>query len=341
MTRTALVVLLVCGLSARVRADPAPLPEADYESLMGVLAAQTDEPIGLLAIARSPRLGLEKGDLVRAINGAPALAEITRFGGMMIRGNRTLINLTVVRGKKEFVVTVHVKPGPVTEHTERERFTETLDRNKQWGGTSDYQQVTRDGTPSGVLVKMPWFIVMNGPQEGDVIRRIDNHPVTTPEEVATALDAARDHPQFVIDVDRLGETFQLTVILDEPPKEVGELVQAIAQIKKINDTTYEVPRAVLDGVLVNPMAVVKGARVVPAMKDGKPDGFKLYAIRPSSIFAALGLENGDTLNNIDGQDLGSADKALEVFTKLRDAKNAVKLTLARHGKPMTITYKIK
>ena len=337
MTRTALVVLLVCGLSARVRADPAPLPEADYESLMGTLAAQTDEPIGLLAIARSPRLGLEKGDLVRAINGAPALTEVTQFGGLMIRGKPALVNLTVVRGKKELVVTVHIKPGPVTEHTERARFIETLDRNKQWGMTSDYQQVTRDGTPAGVVVKMPWFIVMNGPQEGDIIRRIDNHAVTTPEEVATALDAARDHPQFVIDVDRLGETFQITVILDEPPP---ELTKAIAQIKKINDTTYEIPQAVVDGVLANPMAAANGARVVPAVKDGKPNGFKLYAIRPTSMYAALGLENGDTLNNVNGMDLTTADKALEVYMKIHDA-TTVKLTLTRRGKPMTITYKIK
>jgi len=313
------------------------LPEADYQTLMGTLAAQTDEPIGLLAIASSPRLGLAKGDLVRAINGSPALTEIAQFGGLMIRGKPTLINLTVLRGKKEVVVTVHLKPGPVTEHTERARFIETLDRNKQWGMTSDYQQVTRDGTPSGVLVRMPWFIVMNGPQEGDIIRRIDNHPVTTPEEVAVALDASRDHPQFVIDVDRLGETFQVIVILDDPPKEI---TAAIAQIKKINDTTYEVPQAVLDGVLANPMGAATGARVVPAVKDGKADGFKLYAIRPSSIYAALGLENGDSLHNVNGQELTTADKALEVYTKLRNA-TSIKLTLTRRGKSITITYNIK
>jgi type II secretory pathway component PulC len=341
MTRTGLVVLLVFGLSAQVRADPPPLSEADYETAIAALANQTDEPIGLLAIARSPRIGLEKGDLVRAINGAPAVTEVTRFGGgFHIRDNYALINLTVLRGKKELVVTLHVKPATVVEHTERDRFGETLDRNKQWGNANDYQQVTHDGQPTGVMVKTQWFMVTNGPQEGDIIRRIDGHAVTTSEEVATALEAARTRPQFVLDMDRLGQILTITVILDDPPKESVEIEKAIALIKKVNDTTYEVPKALIDSMLANPMAAAKSARVVPAMKDGKPDGFKLYAIRPSSVWAALGLQNGDTLNSVDGQDMTSADKALEVYTKLRDAKQ-IKLTITRHGKPLTITYKIK
>ncbi len=76
------------------------------------------------------------------------------------------------------------------------------------------------------------------------------------------------------------------------------------------------------------MAVAKGARVVPAVKNGKPDGFKLYAIRPSSVYAKLGLQNGDTLQSINGFDLTSADKALEVYTKLREATS-----LAGHRHP--------
>lgn len=90
-------------------------------------------------------------------------------------------------------------------------------------------------------------------------------------------------------------------------------------IKKIDDNNYEIDKSLVDKVLANPMAVAKGARVVPAVKNGKPDGFKLYAIRPSSVYSKLGLANGDTLQAINGFELTSADKALEVYTKLREA----------------------
>jgi general secretion pathway protein C len=88
------------------------------------------------------------------------------------------------------------------------------------------------------------------------------------------------------------------------------------------------------------MAVAKGARVVPSMKNGKPDGFKLYAIRPSSAFARLGLANGDTLQSINGFELTSADKALEVYTKLREA-TSLEVEVTRRGKPVTLKYSIR
>jgi general secretion pathway protein C len=111
-------------------------------------------------------------------------------------------------------------------------------------------------------------------------------------------------------------------------------------IKKIDDNNYEIDKSLVEKVLLNPMAVAKGARVVPSMKNGKPDGFKLYAIRPSSAFAKLGLANGDTLQSINGFELTSADKALEVYTKLREA-TSLEVEVTRRGKPVTLKYSIK
>jgi len=111
-------------------------------------------------------------------------------------------------------------------------------------------------------------------------------------------------------------------------------------IKKIDDSNYEIEKSLVEKVLLNPMAVAKGARVVPSMKNGKPDGFKLYAIRPSSAFAKLGLANGDTLQSINGFELTSADKALEVYTKLRDA-TSLEVEVTRRGKPVTLKYSIR
>jgi general secretion pathway protein C len=111
-------------------------------------------------------------------------------------------------------------------------------------------------------------------------------------------------------------------------------------IKKIDESNYEIDKSLVEKVLLNPMAVAKGARVVPSMKNGKPDGFKLYAIRPTSAFAKLGLANGDTLQSINGFELTSADKALEVYTKLREA-TSLEVEVTRRGKPVTLKYSIK
>jgi hypothetical protein len=116
--------------------------------------------------------------------------------------------------------------------------------------------------------------------------------------------------------------------------------QLVTMITKVDDHSYDIDHAVLDKILANPLIVSKGARVVPAIKDGKPDGFKLYAIRPDSLFAHLGLLNGDTLVAVNGFALTSIDKALEVYTKLRDA-TAIEVELVRRGAPVTLKYVIR
>ena len=111
-------------------------------------------------------------------------------------------------------------------------------------------------------------------------------------------------------------------------------------IKKIDETTFEIDKALVDKVTANPMAFMKGARIVPSMKNGKPDGIKLYAIRPTSPYAKLGLTNGDTLQSINGFELTSVDKGLEIYTKLREA-TSLEVEIVRRGKPTTLKYQIK
>jgi general secretion pathway protein C len=127
----------------------------------------------------------------------------------------------------------------------------------------------------------------------------------------------------------------------KPEGDGDDLQNAIdSGIKKIDDNTYEIDKSLVDKVLANPMGVAKGARVVPAVQNGKPNGFKLYAIRPSSVYAKLGLTNGDTLSAINGMELTTADKALEVYTKLREA-TSLEVEIQRRGKPMTLKYSIR
>ncbi len=136
-----------------------------------------------------------------------------------------------------------------------------------------------------------------------------------------------------------------TVAAVEPvtqPTEGGdELTVALETgIKKIDDTTFEIDKSLIEKVTANPMAFMKGARVVPAMKNGKPEGIKLYAIRPTSPYAKLGLTNGDTLSSINGFELTSVDKGLEIYAKLREA-TSLEVEIVRRGKPVTLKYTIR
>lgn len=136
---------------------------------------------------------------------------------------------------------------------------------------------------------------------------------------------------------------QPAVVAENPTPAAGgdDLTAAIdSGIKKIDETSFEIDRSLVEKVLANPMAVAKGARVMPSSKNGEPNGFKLYAVRPSSVYAKLGFANGDTLHAINGMELNSMDKAMEVYSKVRDA-SSLQVNVTRRGKPVTLNYTIR
>ena len=80
------------------------------------------------------------------------------------------------------------------------------------------------------------------------------------------------------------------------------------------------------------------ARLSPAFKDGRP-GFRLFAIRPDSIYAKLGIQNGDFIKRVNGNDLTSPERLLELYSKLRDASR-IEIELDREGTAAVKRYTI-
>mgnify|MGYP001382018024 CR=1 FL=1 len=68
-------------------------------------------------------------------------------------------------------------------------------------------------------------------------------------------------------------------------------------------------------------------------------GFKLFSIKPGSIYSKLGMKNGDVIQKINGYEMNSPDKALEIYQKLRDA-SSVNIDLLRRGQSVQMGYNI-
>ena len=111
-------------------------------------------------------------------------------------------------------------------------------------------------------------------------------------------------------------------------------------IRQVGDGKYEIQRSALNKVLSNTTLLARSARIVPSVRNGKPNGFKLYAIRPGSVYSLLGMFNGDTVNAVNGHAINTPDKALEIYTKLRTASH-VSIAFTRRGKSVTHEYTIR
>ncbi len=121
----------------------------------------------------------------------------------------------------------------------------------------------------------------------------------------------------------------------EPPSTaLGTGILALA------DGSYDVPRGEIDKTLSNLNDVAMQARIVPAFKDGQAQGFKLFSIRPDSIYTKIGIQNGDVIKRINGYDLNSPEKALEIYSKLRDTSR-IDIEIERNGAALRKTYNVR
>ena len=111
-------------------------------------------------------------------------------------------------------------------------------------------------------------------------------------------------------------------------------------VQKVNDNEYTIPRGDIDNILSNLNKIATQARIVPSFRNGKANGFKLFSIRPNSLYAKIGIQNGDIIQKINGYEINSPDKALAIYSKLKDATN-ISVDLLRRGKKKSLSYNIR
>ncbi len=111
-------------------------------------------------------------------------------------------------------------------------------------------------------------------------------------------------------------------------------------IQKKSATEFDVDRGVVDKILENQAELMRTARIVPEQENGKVVGIRLFGVRPDTLLGALGMENGDRLEKINGFDMTSPEKALEAYARLRTADHLT-VSVNRKGQETNLDYNIK
>lgn len=130
-------------------------------------------------------------------------------------------------------------------------------------------------------------------------------------------------------------------VVTPPARNSGPAEPALGSgIRQTGEDTYEIEKSEIDKTLSNLNQVAMQARIVPAFKDGVATGFKLFSIRPDSIYAKIGIQNGDVIRRINGFEINSPDKALEVYSKLKEA-GRIEIEVDRNGRTVRKTYNVR
>lgn len=82
------------------------------------------------------------------------------------------------------------------------------------------------------------------------------------------------------------------------------------RVRKVSDSRFEVDPDTVQEALRNPTTLFSQARILPKYQDGEMLGVQLNAIKEDSLFEKVGLVDGDTITEFNGQSLSTpADSA--------------------------------
>ena len=104
--------------------------------------------------------------------------------------------------------------------------------------------------------------------------------------------------------------------------------------------SYVIDQRALNASLDNIGQAMTDARLLPSLKEGKVEGFRVSEVKPQGIFGTVGIRNGDVLLRINDFPIDSPEKAIQSFVTLK-GQNRIKLDLVRDGQPTTFTYDIR
>ncbi len=127
---------------------------------------------------------------------------------------------------------------------------------------------------------------------------------------------------------------------DKPSGSKGDASAGSGSIKKTGEGTYLVDRREVDHTIENLSTVITKMRAVPYIKDGESLGFRVFNIRPSSIFERMGLKNGDVIQNVNGNELRDPQNALSLLDSVASA-DQIRIDLLRNREPTTLSYTIR
>ena len=104
--------------------------------------------------------------------------------------------------------------------------------------------------------------------------------------------------------------------------------------------SYIIDQRALNASLDNIGQAMTDARLLPSIKDGKVEGFRVSEVKPAGIFGMVGIRNGDTLTRINDFNIDSPEKAIQSLASLK-GQSKIKLDLIRDGQPTTLNYDIR
>jgi type II secretion system protein C len=115
------------------------------------------------------------------------------------------------------------------------------------------------------------------------------------------------------------------------------------RIRRVSDTEYQIERSAITDSLSDLATLFTQMRLVPNfVGEGDQrtvEGYRVFRVKPGSVFQKLGIRNGDIILDINGVKADNPEKSFELLQQLR-YENNFSLTLKRNDNDIDMNYNI-
>ena len=122
-----------------------------------------------------------------------------------------------------------------------------------------------------------------------------------------------------------------------PPPVADDLRE---RIKRLSEGSFQVQREDVEDAVRNPAELFSEARILPKYDNGAMVGVQLSSIKPGSLFEEIGIQNGDTVTQVNGITVTSPQDSAALLKELTSASDFQVQVLGADGQTRALTYSI-
>lgn len=187
-----------------------------------------------------------------------------------------------------------------------------------------------------------------GLRPGDYILSVDDHQITSPEDVGTALESADWTDGSHLTVWNNGQTRDVLITFQQPQVTGFRGVDQEQSAKRAGEPAQAATPGPSNGSNANAPTRNDVTRnqawlgIAPADFASQPQnggnqnrGVFVRSVYPGSPAERAGIRNGDTITRFNGNDIGSAQEILDAMTELEPQKE-IDIKFTRNGQAQSI-----
>jgi S1-C subfamily serine protease len=196
-----------------------------------------------------------------------------------------------------------------------------------------------EGNGKGVKVRNAELARVLGLAPADVITSISGRRLARDFDVYVAISSATASDATTVYAELAGGKL-VRWHLGSSTRDPDAPDPLASTVQRIDSAHAVVPRATAAAFAADPLRAAGGVQVVQAFKDHRQIGFQLSGISRRSLLDRLGFRDGDTIVAINGYELTTAEKAAELYGKLKSS-DSLTFDLDRSGTPAMLTVEVR